>query len=33
LRDQGLSSKDRRGKVDAEAAAVILQDWLDRSEP
>jgi putative Holliday junction resolvase len=31
LRDQGFSSKDRRGMVDAEAAAVILQDWLDRS--
>jgi len=32
LRDRGLSSKDRRGMVDAEAAAVILQGWLDRSE-
>ncbi|HTN53456.1 MAG TPA: Holliday junction resolvase RuvX [Anaeromyxobacter sp.] len=31
LRDRGLSSKDRRGMVDAEAAAVILQGWLDRS--
>lgn len=29
LRDQGFSSKDRRGMVDAEAAAVILQGWLD----
>jgi putative Holliday junction resolvase len=33
LRDQGVSSKDRRGMVDAEAAAVILQGWLDRSGP
>jgi putative Holliday junction resolvase len=33
LRDRGFSSKDRRGMVDAEAAAVILQGWLDRSEP
>ncbi len=30
LRDQGFSSKDRRAMVDAEAAAVILQGWLDR---
>ncbi len=29
LRDQGISSKDRRGMVDEEAAAVILQGWLD----
>ncbi len=29
LRDRGISSKDRRGLVDAEAAAVILQGWLD----
>ncbi len=33
LRDQGFSSKDRRGMVDQEAAAVILQGWLDRSAP
>jgi putative holliday junction resolvase len=33
LRDRGISSKDRRGMVDAEAAAVILQGWLDRSLP
>ena len=26
----GFSSRDRRDKVDAEAAAVILQGWLDR---
>jgi putative Holliday junction resolvase len=31
LRDQGFSSKDRRGMIDEEAAAVILQGWLDRS--
>ncbi len=30
LRDQGFSSKDRRSRVDQEAAAVILQGWLDR---
>jgi putative Holliday junction resolvase len=29
LRDQGFSAKDRRARVDAEAA-VILQGWLDR---
>ncbi len=29
LRDRGFSSKDRRGIVDQEAAAVILQGWLD----
>jgi putative holliday junction resolvase len=33
LRDRGVSSKDRRAMVDAEAAAVILQGWLDRSTP
>ncbi len=31
LRDRGFSAKDRRSLVDAEAAAVILQGWLDRS--
>lgn len=31
LREQGLSARDMRGKVDAEAAAVILQGWLERS--
>ena len=30
LRDQGFSAKDSRSRVDAEAAAVILQGWLDR---
>jgi putative Holliday junction resolvase len=30
LRDQGFSAKDRRSRVDAEAAAVILQGWLDQ---
>lgn len=29
LRDRGVSSKDARSMVDAEAAAVILQGWLD----
>jgi putative Holliday junction resolvase len=33
LRDQGFSAKDRRGMVDEEAAAVILQGWLERSAP
>jgi putative holliday junction resolvase len=33
LRDRGISSKDARSMVDAEAAAVILQGWLDRSTP
>jgi putative Holliday junction resolvase len=33
LRDRGVSSKDRRAMVDAEAAAVILQGWLERSTP
>lgn len=30
LREAGLSSRRRRSVVDAMAAAVILQDWLDR---
>jgi putative Holliday junction resolvase len=29
LREQGLSARDQKGIVDAEAAAVILQGWLD----
>lgn len=29
LRDRGFSAKDRRSRVDAEAAAVILQGWLE----
>jgi putative Holliday junction resolvase len=32
LRDQGFSARDRRLRVDAEAAAVILQGWLDRRD-
>jgi len=32
LRDLGFSARDRRSRVDAEAAAVILQGWLDRSD-
>ncbi len=32
LRDQGFPAKDRRSLVDAEAAAVILQGWLDQDE-
>jgi putative Holliday junction resolvase len=30
LRARAVSAKDRRESVDAEAAAVILQGWLDR---
>jgi putative Holliday junction resolvase len=33
LRERGISAKDARGRVDAEAAAVILQGWLDRDHP
>jgi putative Holliday junction resolvase len=29
LRERGISGKDVRAHVDAEAAAVILQEWLD----
>jgi putative holliday junction resolvase len=29
LRDQGMTARDQRGIIDAEAAAVILQGWLD----
>ena len=31
LRDQGVAARDQRALVDAEAAAVILQGWIDRS--
>jgi putative Holliday junction resolvase len=30
LRERGLSTREARARVDAEAAAVILQGWLDR---
>jgi len=33
LRERGFSSRAMRDKVDAEAAAVILQGWLDRGTP
>jgi putative pre-16S rRNA nuclease len=33
LRERGISAKDARARVDAEAAAVILQGWLDRESP
>lgn len=33
LRQRGFSSRAMRDKVDAEAAAVILQGWLDRGTP
>ncbi len=29
LRDRGVTARDQRALVDAEAAAVILQGWLD----
>jgi putative Holliday junction resolvase len=29
LRARGISARDRKAQVDAEAAAVILQGWLD----
>jgi putative Holliday junction resolvase len=32
LRDQGFAARDQKDKIDAEAAAVILQGWLDRRE-
>jgi putative Holliday junction resolvase len=30
LREQGFAARDQKDKIDAEAAAVILQGWLDR---
>lgn len=33
LRARGVPARDQRGQVDAEAAAVILQGWLDRRAP
>jgi putative Holliday junction resolvase len=33
LRGRGISARDARSRVDAEAAAVILQAWLDRGGP
>ena len=32
LRKQGLSEKKMRGKVDAVAASLFLQTWLDRQK-
>ncbi len=29
LREQGLSERDMRGKIDSVAASLILQTWLD----
>ncbi|MGB8929765.1 MAG: Holliday junction resolvase RuvX [Anaeromyxobacteraceae bacterium] len=31
MRERGISAKEGRATIDAEAAAVILQDWLDGS--
>ncbi|HET7754938.1 MAG TPA: Holliday junction resolvase RuvX [Anaeromyxobacteraceae bacterium] len=33
LRDQGYSAREQKELVDAEAAAVILQGWLDARSP
>jgi putative Holliday junction resolvase len=33
LRARGVSARDMKDKVDAEAAAVILQGWLDGRAP
>ena len=30
LRGRGISARDQRGRLDAEAAAVILESWLER---
>jgi|SRR3990172_834876 len=32
LRERGISARDQRRIIDAEAAAVILQGWLDASD-
>ena len=32
LRERGISARAQRAIIDAEAAAVILQGWLDASE-
>lgn len=32
LRERGLSAREQRSVIDAEAAAVILQTWLDARE-
>jgi putative holliday junction resolvase len=32
LRSRGVSARDMKALVDAEAAAVILQGWLDRGQ-
>ncbi len=32
LRDRGVAARERRAVIDAEAAAVILQGWLDARE-
>jgi len=33
LRERGVKARDQRGQIDAEAAAVILQSWLDGRAP
>lgn len=33
LRARGVKARDQRGLIDAEAAAVILQAWLDAPPP
>lgn len=32
LREQGLSERDMRGKIDSVAASLFLQTWLDRRQ-
>lgn len=33
LRDQGVSDREARDKIDSAAAAVVLQSWLDARRP
>ena len=33
LRDQGVSERDSRERVDSAAAALLLQGWLDSRQP
>jgi putative Holliday junction resolvase len=33
LRERGVKARDQRGQIDAEAAAIILQSWLDGRTP
>jgi putative holliday junction resolvase len=33
LRDQGLSAKEQRERIDSASAALLLQSWLDSRKP